>query len=152
MLEKYIYIVRKREKRPLICSLAEYEYSDIYEKLDISKKLKQEIKDKIFLKKNFIIEIPILKILVHALEVKIEELLKHPDFDPFKEELRSRFPAQYSSYPFEYKGVIYYLYYIGRNFYIDNLISEYSKRSLIMKELIQLNEPLEYTFKYSYIK
>ena len=78
---------------------------------------------------------------------KIEDCLKHPDFNPFKEKLRERFPNQYGSQPFKYKETTYYLYHKGREFYIDSLII----KTLGFKELVEAHlkadKPLKYIYK-----
>lgn len=147
MSEKFIHIFEKEKKRPLTGFPKESEYLEIYEKLDIEKTLKEQIKEQIFSEKDFEIDVPILEILVNSFENRIDELLQHPDFNPFKEDLRKKFPIQYGEEPFEYKGVVYYLYHKGREFYIDSIIRNYVKRLLKMRDLIYLNEPLKYTFK-----
>ena len=118
-----------------------------YNNLKINDFLKIKIKNNIEQNSNF--EVPMIDFnqLLNALENRIEKLLNHPDFNPFKEKLRERFPDQYGSQPFKYKGTTYYLYHKGREFYIDNLIIN----TLGFKELVEAhlkaNKPLKYIYK-----
>jgi hypothetical protein len=96
--------------------------NSIYSDLQINTNLKESIKKRIDSKKDFEISVSELQLIVPSFDKRIEELLKHPDFNPFKEELRAKFPEQYGNQPFEYKRTTYYLYHKGREFYIDALI------------------------------
>lgn len=71
-----------------------------YETLEISSQIKNLIKNRFNSKSDFEIPISEFQSLKIALRKKIKELISHPDFDPFKEELRTRNPLQYGSDPF----------------------------------------------------
>ncbi|UEQ75363.1 hypothetical protein [Chryseobacterium arthrosphaerae] len=116
-----------------------------YENLKISNLLKERIKTNIDSNQNF--EIPLSKFstIQMALDLRIEELLKHPDFDPFKEEKRKRFPQQYGSDPFQYKGVTYYLY--SKLNPIDSLIKRIIGFKKLIEDHIAANKPLRYVYK-----
>ena len=118
-----------------------------YKNLKINDFLKIKIKNSITQNSSFEVPITDFNILLNALENRVEELLNHPDFNPFKEKLREQFPDQYGSQPFKYKGTIYYLYHKGREFYIDSLIIN----TLSFKELVEAhlkaNKPLKYIYK-----
>jgi len=120
---------------------------NIYSKLKIAPKLKEVIKQRIYSEKNFEIDVEKLQILIPALNQRIEELLKHSDFNPFKEELRERFPEQYGNEPFVYEGITYYLYNKGREFYIDSLIYNTLFFKELLEEHVKLNKPLKYVYK-----
>jgi len=118
-----------------------------YSVLDISTFLKETIKSRIYSKQNFDISISELQLIKPVFDKRIEELLKHPDFNPFKEKLREKFPEQYGSQPFEHKGTTYYLYHKGREFYIDSLIYSTLNFKELVEEHIKANKPLKYVFK-----
>ncbi|OXG04161.1 hypothetical protein BC749_102846 [Flavobacterium araucananum] len=120
---------------------------NIYSKLKIDPKLKEVIKQRIYSEKKFEIDVEILQILIPALNKRIEELLKHSDFNPFKEELRERFPEQYANEPFVYEGITYYLYNKGSEFYIDSLIHSTSFFKELLEQHVKINKPLKYFYK-----
>lgn len=118
-----------------------------FSELKIKPVLQKSLKDRIVSEVDFEITVDELKELVPVLEEKIEQLLKHPDFNPFKENLRKKFPAQYESEPFNYKGTIYYLYSKGREFQIDRdlyNISEFKRR---IEKHIEAGKSLKYILK-----
>jgi hypothetical protein len=118
-----------------------------YNNIDINNNLRTKIKNSIAENSNFEIPISDFKPLLNALERRVEELLKHHDFNPFKEKLREQFPEQYGSQPFEYKGTTYYLYHKGREFYIDSLIYGVLGFKELIEEHIKSNKPLKYVYK-----
>jgi len=140
------YLVFNEESR-LVSSLDSRQLFSKYSNLEINPNLKKNIKLRIDSKKDFELTISEMKELIFSLIKQVEKLLVHPDFNPFKEELRKRFPEQYGSQPFIYGGITYYLYTKGREFYIDSLI--YS--SLLFKKLLEehviINKPLKYVYK-----
>ena len=115
--------------------------------LQISSILQDKVIENVSKDKNFEITILEMQGILPALEEKIIELLKHPDFNPFKEKLREKFPEQYGSQPFEYKGITYYLYHKGREFYIDSLIYRMLNFKKLVEEHIKANIPLRYVFE-----
>lgn len=147
--KKYIHIFREGKNRPLFGRLAELEYKEIYEPLDLGLQFKEMLKQKILSEQeeDFQLEISDLRLIISAIEKKIEKLLKEPDFNPFKEELREFFPSQYSSYPFNFKGTTYYLYTKGSEFYIDSLINDYKIRLDYFTECINNNKVIKYEFR-----
>jgi hypothetical protein len=124
------------------------DFEDAYRQisqLEINISYKEMLKQKIYTGKDFEISTIELQTINIAFENRIDKLLKDKDFNPFKEELRKRFPTQYGSQPFEYKGTTYYLY--SKGFPIDELIS----RTIIFKNLVEehinANMPLKYVYK-----
>lgn len=124
--------------------LSQYLISD-FENLKISNLLKENIRTNINTNQSF--EIPLLDFneIQIALDQRIEELLKHPDFNPFKEELRQRFPEQYGSQPFEFHGKTYYLH--TKTFPIDSLIDRIIDFKELLEEHLKANKPLKYLYK-----
>jgi hypothetical protein len=118
-----------------------------YSELKISSELKESIKQRIYVEQDFEITMQELQEILPTLDKRIEELLIHSDFNPFKEELRQRFPQQYGNQPFEYKGTTYYLYHKGREFYIDSLIYGVLGFKKLVEEYIKANKPLKYVYK-----
>lgn len=97
--------------------------------------------------KDFELEIPDMEKIVELLDLKIPKFLNHKDFNPFKEELRSKFPEQYGSQPFVHNGITFYLYTKGREFYIDSLISNSLSYKNLLLEHIKLSKSLKYVYK-----
>lgn len=116
-----------------------------YSDLAINSNLKESIKQRIYSEQDFEVTIQELQEILPTLDKKIEELLNHPDFNPFKEELRQRFPQQYESNPFEFRGTTYYLY--TKTFPIDSLINRIINFKELLKEHILANKPLKYVYK-----
>jgi len=115
--------------------------------LQISSTIQNKVIENVSKDDNFEITILEMQSILPALEKKIIELLKHPDFNPFKEKLREKFPEQYGSQPFEHKGTTYYLYHKGREFYIDSLIYRILNFKKLIEEHIKANIPLRYVFE-----
>ncbi|KFF09370.1 hypothetical protein [Chryseobacterium luteum] len=113
--------------------------------LNISSDLKNNILQRIDAEQDFGITVSELHEILPTLDTRIEELLKHPDFDPFKEEKRKRFPQQYGSEPFEYKGITYYLY--SKLNPIDSLINRIIGFKKLIEEHTAVNKPLKYVYK-----
>jgi len=105
------------------------------------------IKTKVETKQDFQIEVEDLERVIIVSENKIDELLLHPDFDPVKEKLRTKYKIQYESYPFEWKGKLYYLYPKTSSFPIDNKISDVHGFMDIMKAHVQEASPLKYNYR-----
>ena len=103
-----------------------------YEDIDVSAEIKSLLKSSIESNSNFEIPEHHYPHLIDVLNQNIETLLTHPEFDPFKVELRQKFPEQYSSYPFEFNGTTYYLY--GKTFAIDSEIERIANLIDIIKE------------------
>lgn len=118
-----------------------------YDNLNINDALKNKIKNNIAQNSNFEVPISDFNQLLNALENRVEKLLKHPDFNPFKEKLREQFPEQYGSHPFNFKGTTYYLYNKGREFYIDSLIVGALGFKELIEEHLKANRPLKYIYK-----
>ncbi|MEC3876496.1 hypothetical protein [Chryseobacterium salviniae] len=113
--------------------------------LNISSDLKNGILQRIDAEQDFEVAVTELQEILPTLDTRIEELLKHPDFDPFKEEKRKRYPQQYGNNPFEYKGVTYYLY--SKLNPIDSLINRIIGFKKLIEEHIAANKPLRYVYK-----
>ncbi|MGG5210838.1 hypothetical protein ACQWU4_18110 [Chryseobacterium sp. MIQD13] len=116
-----------------------------YENLKISNLLKERIKTNVDSNQNFEIPLSEFSTIQIALDLRIEELLKHPDFDPFKEEKRKRFPEQYGNQPFEFHGKIYYLH--TKTFPVDSLIDRIIDFKELLEEHFKANKPLKYLYK-----
>lgn len=121
-------------------------YNDFVD-LEINLNLKESIKQRIYAEQDFELTVQELQQVVVSLDKRIKDLLKHPDFNPFKEELREKFPNQYGSQPFEFKGVTYYLYHKGKEFYVDSLIYGVIGFKKIIKDYVSANKPLKYIYK-----
>jgi hypothetical protein len=142
---KYLHILNTDGKRYGGSNLKET--FDIYSDLEINENIKESIKNRIFSEKDFEIDIHEMLAMLPAFESRIDELLNHPDFNPFKEELRGQFPEQFGNQPFEYKGTTYYLYHKGRAFYVDSIISNTNGFKNLIEEHLRVNKPLKYIFK-----
>ena len=121
-------------------------YDYYYKELEISTELKDKIKLNFETDSDFEINCSDLKKIKVAVEKSVDTIFKHNDFDPFKEKLRKRFPEQYGSDPITHKGITYYLYTKGREFYIDSLISSYLGHIELIDNLIKSNTPLKYYY------
>lgn len=121
--------------------------TDNYRELELSSELNNRILEAIEMKSNFEILISEFSELKEALYKKIEELLKHPDFDPFKEELRKHSPEQYSSYPYTYKGVTYYLYFKAIPSDIDSSIMQINSFIEIIDYHKKVNSSLKFVYE-----
>ena len=143
--QKYLeYIVNRGltfgSKRPHF--LIEY-----YKELELSSQLILKIQEAIANKSNFEIVISEFSELKKVLDKKIEKLLKHPDFNPFKEELRRNYPEQFSSYPFKYNNVTYYLYPKLENSEIDGKIMDINSFIDILNHHQKVNIPLKFLYE-----
>ena len=118
--------------------------TESYEELVIPSSIRSLIKSNFESKSDF--EIPILEFseIKKAINKRIEKLLKHPEFDPFKEELRKKFPEQYGSNPFIFNGKTYYLY--GKTMPIDSDI----ERATSFLKLIDDHEKENTSLKFKY--
>lgn len=143
-MEESKYLERVVKNGIFFGSILEHYFIENFNNLGLSKKIEEKIENAISDRKNF--EIPqeeFTKILYH-LDLEIDKLLKSPDFNPFKEELRRNFPEQYSDSPFVYKGKTYYLY--SKTFPIDSQII-----SIInFKKLINFHIEKNYNLKFIY--
>lgn len=142
---KYLHILNVDGKRYGGSNLEEA--FDYYFDLDINKELKKSIKDRIFSQNNFEINKNEISEILPAFDRRIDELLKHPDFNPFKEELRKKFPEQFGSQPFKHKEITYYLYHKGRESKIDSLIYNIMGLKKLFEEHIKANQSLKYIYK-----
>lgn len=118
---------------------------DFFTDLNIQSALKNTILQRIDTEVDFEIAVSELQQLVPALSARIDELVVDPKFDPFKERLRKRYPTQYGSNPFNWKGVTYYLY-VKTN-HIDSEISRINSFLVLIQEFINQNKPLKYIYK-----
>lgn len=118
-----------------------------YSDLIISSGLKETLRQRIYAEQDFEVTVQELQQILPTLDKRIEELLKHPDFNPFKEELRQRYPEQYGSQPFKFKGTTYYLYHKGREFYVDSMIYGALGFKKLVEDHIAKNKPLKYVYK-----
>ena len=121
-------------------------YADLLD-LELNINFINSLKFKVDNKQNFQIEVENLMKIVKGLQEKIEKLLEHPDFDPFKEKLRSKFKRQYESYPLEFNGKTYYLYPKTSNFPVDQEISSANGFMQTIQAHIHENKPLKYNYK-----
>ena len=142
-----VYIFKEDNNRPIIGSEPGHEYKETYSSLNISESLKEKIKELLFSGEAFDVETVDMLVLRQAFVERIAELVKHPDFNPFKEDLRRRYPKQYGNEPFEFDGVTYYLYNKGSDFYIDHIIRDCDKRIGLIDYFIERGEPMRYTFR-----
>ncbi|WP_452219679.1 hypothetical protein, partial [Lacinutrix salivirga] len=125
MRNKRIYIFKEENNRPIIGRTNNGEYENTYASLNIPDSLKQQLKEKIFSEEAFEVSKEDMKTLKQAFYKKIEELVEHPDFNPFKELLREQYPKQFGNEPFKFNGITYYLYNKGSDFYIDHKIRDF---------------------------
>ena len=147
MKRVHIYIFKEDNNRPIIGRAPDHEYEHTYVPLNIPEDLKGRLKDQILLGEAFDVEVEDMLVLRQAFVERIAELVKHPDFNPFKEDLRRRYPKQYGNEPFEFDGVTYYLYNKGSDFYIDHIIRDCDKRIGLIDYFIERGEPMRYTFR-----
>jgi hypothetical protein len=142
---KYLHILNVDGKRYGGADLEEaFNY---YSNLNINTELKKSIKLRIYSENSFEININEISKMLPAFENRIDELLKHPDFNPFKEELRKQFPEQFGSQNFKHKGITYYLYHKGREYEIDRLIYNMIGFKKLLEEHIKANQSLKYVYK-----
>ncbi|WP_452219677.1 hypothetical protein, partial [Lacinutrix salivirga] len=120
-----VYIFKEDNNRPIVGTEPKYEYEETYESLNISNNLKQNLKQNLFSEEAFEVSKEDMKTLKQAFYKKIEELVKHPNFNPFKELLREQYPKQFGNEPFKFNGITYYLYNKGSDFYIDHKIRDF---------------------------
>ena len=113
----------------------------------INSSLINTIKTSAEAKQDFQIEVADLEHVIGIMKEQVEQLLKHPDFDPTKEELREKYKIQFESYPLEWNGNLYYLYPKGGRFPIDEKISSLVGFMNTMKAHIQENSPLKYNYR-----
>jgi hypothetical protein len=123
-----------------------------YGDLNLPDSLSKKIANAMAANLDFEITVPEIKLMLPFLDLKIAQLLKHKDFDPFKEQLRQKYPEQYTSQPFKYKGVVYYLYTKGRDFYIDAYIYSTAGYANLLEECLKKDKPLKYMYKKPVIK
>ncbi|WP_336686047.1 hypothetical protein [Chryseobacterium bernardetii] len=118
---------------------------DFFNSLSISTALKNNIIQRINLKSNFELNLSELQQLKPAIIQSINILLSHPDFDPFKEKLRMRYPNQFNNFPFIWNNTTYYLY--PKSNKIDSEILKYNKILDVINEYINENKILKYIYK-----
>lgn len=141
------YYLAFNTKNKLVSGLDTERLFNEYSELNISLELKENIKQRIYAEQDFEITVQELQQILPTFDKRIEELVKHPDFDPFKEELRQRYREQYGSQPFEFKGTTYYLYHKGREFYVDSIIYGVLGLKKLVEDHISVNKPLKYVYK-----
>ncbi|UEQ75365.1 hypothetical protein [Chryseobacterium arthrosphaerae] len=141
------YYLAFNTKNKLVSGLDTERLFKEYSELGISLELKEDIKQRIYAEQDFEVTVQELQQILPTLDKRIEELVKHPDFNPFKEELRKRYPEQYGSQPFKFNGTTYYLYHKGREFYVDSLIYGVLGFKKLIKDHIAANKPLRYVYK-----
>lgn len=139
------YLEQVLENGIMYGGIIKHYFIEDIDNMKISLLLKNKISNNVNNKEDFEITVSELREILPTLDTRIEELLKHPDFDPFKEEKRKRFPQQYGSDPFEYKGITYYLY--SKLNPIDSLINRIIGFKKIIEEHIAVNKPLKYVYK-----
>ena len=115
--------------------------------LKLNSTIEESIKQRIYAEQDFEVTVQELQQILPTFDKRIEDLLKHPDFNPFKEELRQRYPEQYGSQPFKFKGTTYYLYHKGREFYVDSMIYGALGFKKLIEDHIIANKPLKYVYK-----
>ncbi|RVU91097.1 hypothetical protein EH230_09405 [Flavobacterium columnare] len=119
-----------------------YEYHiECLENLD-----KEFIKKMITKEEPFFLNVDFLSDLKASIENRIDYLVQHPDFDPFKKELLKRDKEEYGNYPFEWKSVQYYLY-PRMGFEIDREIDKCYLLNKLLENQINANKPLEFMFE-----
>jgi len=141
------YYLAFNTKNKLVSGLDTERLFNEYSELDISLELKENIKQRIYAEQDFEVTVQELQQILPTLDKRIEELVKHPDFNPFKEELRKRYPEQYGSQPFKFKGTTYFLYHKGREFYVDSMIYGALGFKKLIEDHIAANKPLRYVYK-----
>jgi hypothetical protein len=119
---------------------------EFFNSLEIPDAVKQKLIRQLNAEVDFEISTIDLETLVPALDKKIETLLKHPDFDPYKERFRERYPDPSGVFPFRFKDNLYYLRFKGPTTEIDVEIFTIISRKGMMLEFIEANKPLKYTY------
>lgn len=143
-MEESKYLERVVKNGLFFGGILKHYFTENFNDLSLSKSLKEKIKIAINNKKDFEITLNEFPEILLSLDNEIDKLLKSPDFNPFKEELRRDFPEQYSDSPFVHKGKTYYLY--SKTFPIDSQII-----SIInFKELINFHIKKNYNLKFIY--
>lgn len=94
---------------------------DKYREFEFSQPLTSKLKGGFENNSDFNLSLPEMQEIIDKTEKLIENLLCHEDFDPSKEELRKKFPSQFSQ-KFYFRGKEYYLYPKGSEFLIDGEI------------------------------
>ncbi|CAM3921969.1 MULTISPECIES: hypothetical protein [Flavobacterium] len=123
-------------------SIRFYEYHiECLENLD-----REFIKKMIVKEEHFSLNVDILSVLKSSIENRIDYLVQHSDFDPFKKELLKQDKEEYGNYPFEWKSVQYYLY-PRMGFEVDREIDKFSLLNKLLEKQINTNKPLEFVFE-----
>jgi hypothetical protein len=107
---------------------------------------KESIKNMILIEVDFSLSIDILKSLILSIEERIDYLVIHPEFDPFKKELIKKDKEEYNYYPFEWKSIHYYLY-PRMGYEIDREIDNLFVLKKLLEKQINANKPLEFVFE-----
>ncbi len=107
---------------------------------------KESIKNMILKEVDFSLSIDILISLILSIEERIDHLLKHPEFDPFKKELIKKDKEEYSYHPFEWKSINYYLY-PRMGYEIDREIDKLFFLKKLIEKQITTNESLKFVFE-----
>ncbi len=117
---------------------------DMYEYLSLNNDLKSDIKDKIKNRKDFSISIEQLKLIKESNINYLKVLLGNPEFDPFKEILREKYPEQYGEEYIDFEGVRYYVR--GKGHPLDLKIIICHNFHLVLLAHINEMQELEYVF------
>ena len=144
-MEKNKYIEKVLVHGIFYSNIVKHFFIEEINEFDLGYSLKVKILSKVNNKENFELPLKELNEILPVLDKKIEELLIHPDFNPYKEILREKFKEQYESYPFHFKGRTYYLY--SKTFPIDSLIERINDFKFVIKEHIKRQIQLKFVFK-----
>ncbi|WP_299883584.1 hypothetical protein [uncultured Lacinutrix sp.] len=125
----------------------EYFFERYFQGINIGNDLKTSLKNKIDSSIDFAIPVSELILINEAIENKIDELISHPEFNPYKEQLRKKFKEQYESNPFVYKGKTYYLFSKGGEFAIDREIEVINSYNKQVKAHIENDVGFKHLFK-----
>ncbi len=116
-----------------------------YQSLALKPDLHNRITDKINEKADFELTVSEMVNIIPLLDLRIGELIRNPDFNPFKEKLRMQNPLQYESYPFFFNGEKYYLY--PKGWEVDMLILRTAGFKELLRAIVEANKPLKFKYK-----
>lgn len=141
--EKYLQLILEKglSYGPIIKQYLIEDFAD----LNLPKTIENKIVKGANSKQDFEISISELKIIFLAVEKRINQLINDPNFNPFKTELRKKYPEQYGNDAFHYNGTTYYLY--SKGFEIDALISSMASFRNVIENHIKLNKSLKFIYK-----
>lgn len=144
-MEQSKYLERAIKNGIFFGSILKHYFTENFNDLSLSISLKEKTKVAVNNKTDFEIILAEFPEILLSLDDEIDKLLKSPDFNPFKEELRRNFPEQYSDYPFVYKGKTYYLY--SKTFPIDSQIISIINFKELINFHIKKNLNLKFVYK-----